>query len=277
MKQYLKYLNLLIIILFFSSAKSQVLTLINADVCGRVIEDSTEKEIAFVNIYNESRRQGFIADEKGGFLIPANPGDTLVFSALGYYPVVIFLNEAELGQERIIKLKPQIYAIGEVSVRAFRNYEEFKKQFLALDLSETDRVKLRKSLVTASREAAAEGEYERIVKQRLEGPGILIYAIPIASSNGQGSELSAEFRREKRLRVIDEKFNREIIYKLTFLTEDEITEFIGFCSFSEDFLYEASEYEILVKIEEKFKEYKLWKENGSLHPEFIHSTEEAYS
>ncbi len=264
MKQYLKYFTIAILLFLLSPLKSQIINFASSNAFGEVIDDSTEKEIAFTHIFNESQRRGYITDEEGKFNIPAAQGDTLIISALGYHPQVVFLRASSISQEIVIKLRPQVYSIGEVSVNAFRNYEDFKEQFLALDLSETDKVKLRNNLITMARKEAVKAEYERIVKLRLETPGIRLISVPLTSSQDKEMDLYAELlKKEKRQRIIQEKFNREIIQKITYLTEEEITEFIGFCNFSEKYLYEATEYDILVKLEEKFKDYKLWKESGS--------------
>ena len=71
-------------------------------------------------------------------------------------------------------------------------------------------------------------------------------------------------KQEEKQRIIDKKYNREIIYKITRLPEDELTDFMGFCNFSTEYLLNATEYEILVKIEEKFREYKAIKTKGDL-------------
>ena len=52
---------------------------------------------------------------------------------------------------------------------------------------------------------------------------------------------------------------------------------MGFCNFSEEYLFEATEYDILVKIEKKYKEYKLWKESGSFQFEDLLNSDELMS
>lgn len=268
MKPYLKYLIFLIILPAFTPAKSQVFIFKNIYVSGIVIADSTEDKIPFAHIFNESQRRGFIANENGAFQISVNPGDTLIVSALGYYPRVVFLSEANREREIAVKLTPQVYEIGEVSVSAFRDYADFKRKFLALELPNTPTDRLKNNLTLIARKEAKQADYERQVKEILEQPGIKLFStsVPIYSrEERQLQHFAKVLEKEGRQRVIDKKFNRDIIYEITHLSQDEITEFMGFCNFSEEYLFETPQYDILVKIEEKFKEYKLWKESGSFY------------
>ena len=125
---------------------------------------------------------------------------------------------------------------------------------------------MKNNLTFIARREAKQADYDRKVKETLERPGLQIYSVPIQSGRDRELKYYAEIlKRAERQRVIDKKYNREVIYSITHLSDDEITEFMGFCNFSEDYLFETTEYDILVKIEEKFKEYKIWKESGSFH------------
>lgn len=247
---------------------------------GNVVDDSTGKPIAYVHIYNESRRTGYIAGEKGIFRIPVEEGDTLVLSAIGYLSKVILFNDSSFNNGNIVRLNPQVYEIDEVSIRAFRSYNDFKKQFLALQLPETETTRLRENLAVLSRQVAVEAATNK-KNQEISGrtnTNFFTYERPIYSRDERQMMNFAEvLKKEERQRVIEKKFNREIIYRVTGFSEEEITEFIGFCNFSEDFLFKTSPYNILLAIEEKFREYKLMKESGILWYEQDELLEETLS
>jgi len=280
MKPYFRCPIILVILVLFVPAKSQIPAFNNSFAEGKVIDDSTGQNVAFVHIFNESSQLGFIGNEKGEFRIPAKAGDTLVYSALGYFAKVQFITAEDFKPGHIVKLTPRVYEIEEVRVRLFKDYDDFRRQFLALELPETSADRLRNNLTTQSRTAAKKAEYERQVKEILERPGIQLFSatIPILSREEKQLRNYAEIqKKEEHQRIIEKKYNRDIIHEITHLSEDEITEFMGFCNFDEEFLFEASEYEILVKIEDKFKEYRLWKENGSLHDEEVKNRNEYIS
>jgi hypothetical protein len=280
MKQWVKIHLLLLCLSLIGSTHAQQLSLQNNLVKGIIVDDSTEQRIAFVHLYNESQHRGYIADEKGSFIIPAAKGDTLVISSIGYRARVVVLSASRLEMENRITLTPQIYEIDEVRVRAFKDYDDFRRQFLALKLPETPTDVLRNNLAAISHLEAKEAYTKKQMDDRYQKSGVEILSIgvPIRSKADRQMENYTEIlKKEERQKIIDKKYNREIIYDITHLSEDELTEFMSFCYFSEEYLYSATEYEILVKIEEKFKEFKLWKENGSFWNDKFNSTGELFS
>jgi hypothetical protein len=62
-------------------------------------------------------------------------------------------------------------------------------------------------------------------------------------------------QEQKEQVVINQKFNRELVHRLTGLNGDEITEFINFCDLSHMFLFNATDYEIVEVIHDKLEEY----------------------
>ena len=235
---------------------------------GRIIDDSTGKSIPFVHIYNESQRRGYISNEEGIFRIPVSKGDTLVLSSLGYLGKVVFISDSYILSVFTINLIPRVYEIDEVTVKAFKSYEDFKDQFLSLKLPETDVTRLRDNLrLIAGQEAtsAASQKKESDIYNSRTNTELVTVGIPILSrEDKQRMNYVEVLKKEERQRVIEKKYNRGIIYQVTQLSEDEITEFMGFCNFSENYLYKASPYDILVKIEEKFREFKKMKESGRM-------------
>ena len=267
MAQGMKTIFMLLFLLIAGLARSQLLVQQIKIARGMIINDSTSRNIAFVHIYNESQRKGYITDEEGRFKIPASNGDTLVVSALGYNGRVVTVSDSCFHPGITIKLLPRIYEIEEVTIRALMDYEDFKRQFLALKLPETETTLLRENLAILSQKTAKEAHYEKEVEDMLQKPSTEFFtvSVPILSRDDkQRLNFIEVLKKEERQRVIEKKYNREIIYKVTQLEEDEITEFMGYCNFSEEFLYKANPYDILVKIEEKFKEFKKLKESGKL-------------
>jgi hypothetical protein len=234
---------------------------------GRVLDDSNGRRIAYVEIYNESRRKGYLTDSTGKFRIPASLGDTLVVTTFGYLGKVVIIDASFYQPGRVIRLSPQAYEIGEVDIVPFTDYNDFKKQFLALQLPHTKTDILRENLASMAHRVGSEAAETKAANDAFarKSTEIVSVSVPIYSRyERQMQNYKEVLKKEERQRVIDKKYNRDIIFKVTRLSEDEITEFMGFCNFSEEFLYKATPYEILVSIEEKFKKYKLMKESSKL-------------
>ncbi|HNT41207.1 MAG TPA: hypothetical protein PKN78_03115, partial [Tenuifilaceae bacterium] len=77
----------------------------------------------------------------------------------------------------------------------------------------------------------------------------------------QNEKLAEQLEREKTRRVIDEKFNPGLVQKLTGLRDKELYEFIGYLDFSDEFLLQATDYEIHQKIMEKYNVFMAGKSN----------------
>ena len=73
--------------------------------------------------------------------------------------------------------------------------------------------------------AAVEADRERNAREKMENP------------NKAFREKT--LRMEKRKRVIESKFNRELVAEVTHLEDEDLTEFIALCNFSEDYLFET--------------------------------------
>jgi hypothetical protein len=114
---------------------------------GTIFQESTSIPLPFVNIWNESKRKGFIADDKGVFKISADPGDTLVFSLLGYYSEIMVVPGINQKVNGSVYMNPQYFEFKEVKVFAFKEYEVFKEKFLELDLTNSEIARGTKTII----------------------------------------------------------------------------------------------------------------------------------
>jgi hypothetical protein len=220
---------------------------------GKVIDDSLNYALPSVHVWNESTRKGTISNDSGEFKIGLRNQDTIVFTALGYESSVIVVS-GSLNQ--LVRLKPKAYEIDEVVVKRFRSYQSFIYQVVHHELPETKTAELREYLHMMSISAALEADRERAVEDKLKS-GRFGYITPL----GPGIDREKIFREkisalEERKRVIETKFNRELVGVITQLEGDELTEFISMCNFSEEYLYETDLYTIVDALYEKFHEYQ---------------------
>jgi hypothetical protein len=157
-------------------------------------------------------------------------------------------------------MKQRTYEIGEVVVRRFRSYESFKYQVIHLELPESDIDELRDQMKVTLTEAALQADRDRIIEDKFETGGFG-YTTPL----GAGVNREKAFREkisalEKRKRVINAKFNRELVGDITKLKGDELSEFIAMCNFSEEYLYETDLYTIVEALYEKLHDYQNMKD-----------------
>ncbi len=220
---------------------------------GTIIDDSLEFAIPSVHLWNESARMGSISSDSGEFSIKARGQDTVVFSAIGYYSQVVFVSSS-LNQRVVLRLKPKKYEIGEVVFRRFRSYESFKYQVIHLELPESKISVLKEHIEVTSIAAAIEADRERAIKLKLDGFG---YTTPPGPGiNPLKAFKEKTLKLEKRQRVINAKFNRELVGDITHLNGEELSEFIALCNFSEEYLYAADLPTIIEDLYTKLDDYQ---------------------
>ena len=221
---------------------------------GQIIDDSLGYALPSVHLWNESTRMGTISDNSGEFSIHAKEQDTIIFSILGYESYV-YVVPALKPLKEVVRLRQKRYEINELVVRRFRNYKSFKYHVLHLDLPESETAQLKTHIQTASINVAVEADRERAIKEKVE-TGRIGYITPL----GKGINREKAFKnkmaaREKRERIIQSKFNRELVGDLTQLEGHELSTFMAMCDFSEEYLYETDLYTIIEALYVKLDEY----------------------
>ncbi len=229
---------------------------------GFIFDETNLGYIPLVHIYNERTRRTSVSDTSGSFSIKVKNGDTLVFSAIGYFLKTLYITDSVLNEKMVfIELSPRTYEISEARVYALGTYEQFKQKVLALRLPETKTDILRKYLNDLSKETGKEVKYNQEMDKLTQG-GVLL-AVPIRSPEEiEMLKLKKILEKEKVWKIIDEKYNREIVAGVTGLKDDDLTEFMVFCNFSEKYLLETNQYDILIRVLEKLEEYKKLRNSG---------------
>ncbi len=233
---------------------------------GKIIDESTSQHISFVQLLNESKRKWAICDDNGSFRIPVDMGDTLAFSALGYLGKVVIVDDSIIQNGLTVALSPRFYEIDKIKVFGFRNYSDFKVKFKALKLPETKTDILRENLAEISKRIAGDAAYNKEVsdKQNQSGVGVSIPMSFLSRSkeDKQRMHLQEILKQEDKQHIIEKKYNREIIADLTHLKDDELTNFMIFCNFNEEYLLKTDQYDILVEVLKKLKLYKSLNKSG---------------
>ncbi len=226
---------------------------------GVIIDNSTEIEIPFANIFNENKRTLFHAQKDGSFSIVADKRDTLVVSAIGYFSELVFLSDTLSIDSLIIKLESRSYEIREAVITIPKKYSQFKQDVLNLKLPKTELDKLSEDLTETSKQVIIEAEYDRMVNEVFarEKGTLFVLGTSIKTRNEKNKKkFKKVLSKEEEQKLIDAKFNRKMVKSLTKLPDNEITDFIVFCNFKPEFILYASEYEIIKLIYEKLEEYK---------------------
>lgn len=226
-------------------------------IIGRVVDASSKETIRFAHIENYTSHATTFTDTSGTFSLNANEGDTLIFSAIGYYykKVIVldtFLNNLALN---IFELSGRIYELTEANIYLPGTYQQFKHDFIELDIPETETGTLRKELAAIAISEGKKAYDEAIAQGRLEPPKP---GVKILSSDEKARLRFREYLGQKeKQKIIDEKYNADVVTKVTGLTDDdEIISFMLFCNFTEEYLLEVNPLDLMEKISQKYEEYR---------------------
>jgi len=136
--------SLTIILLFFVTtvfAQSEIRSGKLVQFSGIITDADSNAVVPYVTITNLSNNgQKYAANYQGFFSFIVNPGDTVVFSAVGFTSKTFILPKEvhEHKYTAMIKIKSEIVYLRAVRVSPWATVEEFTKEFLTMKVADDD-------------------------------------------------------------------------------------------------------------------------------------------
>ncbi|MFI5451442.1 hypothetical protein ACHMWN_04725 [Pedobacter sp. UC225_61] len=139
----MKYSLTIILLLFVATAFAQSETKSNKLVqfSGIITDADSNIVVPYVTITNLSvKEQKYAANYQGYYSFIAHPGDTVVFSAVGFTSKTLILPReiAEHKYTAMVKLKSEVVYLQAVRVNPWATVEEFNKDFLSMKVADDD-------------------------------------------------------------------------------------------------------------------------------------------
>ena len=147
MKYSLTILLLLFVTAVFAQSENRSGKLVQFS--GIVTDTDSNAVVPYVTITNLSNKeQRYAANYQGFYSFIVNPGDTVVFSAVGFTSKTFVLPKeiAEHKYTAMIKLKTEIVYLRAVRVNPWATVEEFTKEFLTMKIADDDMAIAKKNL-----------------------------------------------------------------------------------------------------------------------------------
>ena len=147
----MRYTLVLILLLFVSSVFAQDKTQQNKLVqfSGIVTDADSNIVVPYVTITNLSnKQQKYAANYQGFFSFVVNPGDTVMFSAVGFTSKTLVLPHHIVDNKytAMVQIKSEIVYLKTVRVNPWATVEEFNKDFLSLKVADDDMAIAKKNL-----------------------------------------------------------------------------------------------------------------------------------
>lgn len=212
-----------------------------------------------VHILNLTQVIGTITNQKGNFEIPAKTNDTLYFSYLGYKPLKIAVtNDMIKFGNANFKMTELAFALEEIILRPYQ-----LTGYLDIDV--------RNAPINTARRYSISGLPNRGYEAGSRNPGAISKVFgnlfnPADLLNNLFGKNPSQMRKLKKMREDDEiknllasKFDRQVLMQLLQLKRIDIDDILRNCNYSDAFIKDANDLQILEGISKCYEEYRVLK------------------
>jgi hypothetical protein len=203
------------------------------------LRDENDQPISNAIIINKATKKGTFGKPDGSFDIQCMRSDTLAITSLGFQTRNVCYADSLTGQAFQLKLylDTRTYMFAEVEVFAPRDLEQIQEDINKLGYDEHDYVL----------------------------SGINAVASPITflyqqfSRKEQSKRQVAYMENEDRKReLLKELFKLYVDYEIISLSDDQFDDFITYLNVSDEFLIKSSQYDFLIFVRDRFRDYKIY-------------------
>lgn len=219
---------------------SQVDTTVKNIVIRGVVKDDNGQPISNSIIINKRQKTGSFGKSDGSFAISCLHSDTISFTSLGYHTREIsYADSAYKAEYQLdIFLDFRVYEMAAVSIFAPRDLEQIQKDIEDLGYNESD-------YMLSGINAAA-------------SPITFLYQ-QFSKKEQSRREAARLFNEDKKRDLLKELFQHYVDYEIIDLSDEEFDDFINYMNVSDDFLKNSSQYDFLIYVKDRFKDYKIQK------------------
>ena len=250
MKKIIIFITLSISTLTFSQQQIEI-------VKGNVQSETSKSILQNVHVLNLTKVKGTITSSEGKFEIQAKVNDTLYFSYIGYKPLkIVVTNDLIRFDNNTIEMTELAFALEEIIIKPYQltGYLEIDVKNAPVNTSTRYRII---GLPNLGYEAG---------RRSRSGLSKVIGAIfnPADFLNNLFRKKSVKMdklrlvREDKEIKsLLSTKFDREVLIQLLGVNKVDIDEILRNCNFSDNFIKEANDLQIMEAINECYDEYKL--------------------
>lgn len=227
------YVIITVILLSFCTTYAQ-----NVSIAGKVYDkENPTALLSKLMIINKRTNMGIFANADGTFTINAVQSDTILFSALGYMQKKICLADSAPKKNFYldIALSKLYFTLKEVSIFPVKSLNEIQK--------EIDKLGIKSSYMTTG------------VADALSSP--ISYLYERFSKFERSKRQVAEWENEELKRdVLKELFRVYVKYDVIDLSDEEFDAFIRYLNLSDEFIQNATQFELVMAIKGKYENFK---------------------
>jgi hypothetical protein len=201
----------------------------------RLLDMGNGKPVPYASVRILGTKKGLVADSNGFFSIVITQKDSLKISSLGYFDLIYTKRpEKQINYYEVLQMRSKIFELSAVQVLGKRK-KDLDNPFLRWEYKAKFLPKLWLFYTPTGEPPPAPG---------LMSP--ISYLYDRFSRRGKDARKLRDMVAERaRRKWYSSRYNAEKIKQWTNLGEDEMEAFMKFCPMPDNFLDEASDYEII--------------------------------
>jgi hypothetical protein len=250
MKKIIIFITLTISTLTFSQEQTET-------VKGNVQSETSKSILQNVHVLNLTKVKGTITNNNGEFEIQAKLNDTLYFSYIGYKSLkIVVTNDLIKFDDNTIELTELAFALEEIIIKPYQltGYLEIDVKNAPVNTSTRYKIIGLPNLGYEAGRRSRSG-ISKVIGAIFNPADFLNNLFKKRSSKMDKLRLMREDEEIKNLLSI--KFDREVLVQLLGVDRADIDEILRNCNFSDTFIQQANDLQILEAISECYDEYKL--------------------
>ena len=213
----------------------------------RILNSADSSAIPYTNIILHRTHSGTITNSEGYFSLEMLNIDSLEVTSVGFRKMIFKIPPSYTSSETLIfYMRPVLYNIGEVTVKGDAQKLEFFEHGQPTDIP----LELRGDAFNK----------KPTVFQSMKSPASYLQ-YKFSKKEKEKREVRTAMSEEKQWEAFSEKYNKELVMKLTGLDEAYADTFIVWFNAQNLLPYSASEYQVKTSI---LKNYPLFKQNYHL-------------
>ena len=219
--------------------------------------ETSKTTLQNVHVLNLNKVKGSITNKNGDFSIEAKVNDTLYFSYIGYKSLkIVVTNDLIKFDDNTIELTELAFALEEIIVRPYQltGYLEIDVKNAPVNTSNRYQIVGLPNIGYEAGRRSRSG-LSKIIGSIFNPADFLNNLFRKKSSKMEKLRLIREDNEIKNL--LSTKFDREVLVQLLGVDKSEIDEILRNCNFSDNFITQANDLQIMEAINECYDEYKL--------------------
>lgn len=206
-------------------------------IVGKVLNENGESTFQSLFVVNRRTRTGNFAESSGLFRVTINSSDTLMIGAMGYGTKYLSFQDSVPRDTYNVKvlLLPLQIELEQVDIFAPRTLREIFEEVEKLGYDERD------DLVRGV--------------NAVQSPITALY-MAFSRRERRKREAMRVINEDKKRDLLKELFQKFVHHDIIDLDNDEFDDFIDYCNVNEEFMKTATQYEFIMFIKHRYKNYR---------------------